>query len=165
MWDAIVKPWRERLDYENRRSAKKQLPEIRRYHATDVESGNKEFAIKKGWPRDRRKLLNRRMCEIIGQIGPCGIVVGGRIDEIEKHTDKGNENAKETLYDICFRMVLADAEQVMRLRFPERKVRAIYDDSNYGKYIRRAFERMQTDPGAVAIHFRHADRHPRRNRG
>jgi len=151
MWDEIVKAWQERLDYENRRSSKKGFQLIRRYHATDVESGNKEFAIKKGWPRDRRKLLNRRMCEIIGQTGPCGIVVGGRIDEIEKHTDKGSDNAKETLYDICFRMALTDAEQVMRLRFPDRKVRIVYDDSNYGKYLRRAFERMKTDPGAASM--------------
>jgi hypothetical protein len=151
LWDVIIGPWQERLNYENRRSTKKGFPNIRRYHATDVEGGNKEFAIKKGWPRDRRKLLNRRMCEIIGQHGPCGIVVGGRIDEIRRHTDQGSDNAKETLYDICFRMALADSEQVMRLRFPGRNVRIVYDDSNYGKYIRRAFERMKTDPGAASM--------------
>jgi hypothetical protein len=26
MWDAIVKPWRERLEYENRQSTKKGFP-------------------------------------------------------------------------------------------------------------------------------------------
>ena len=90
------------------------------------------------------------MCEIIGKHGPCGIVVGGRIDEIRGHTDQGSDNAKETLYDI-FRMALADSELVMRLRFPGRKVRIVYDDSNYGKYIRRAFGGMKTDPGAASM--------------
>jgi len=151
MWDAIGKAWRERLDYENRRSTKRKLPAIRRYHATDVEGGNKEFSPRKGWPRDRRKLLSRRMCAIIADAGPCGIVVGGHIDEIKNHIDPASDIAKETLYDICFRMALNDAEQVMRLRFPGKQFRVIYDDSNYGKYIRRAAKRMETDPGAAPL--------------
>ncbi len=153
MWDAITNRWRERLAYENRQSTKKGFPPIRRYHATDCEGGNKEFHHTKGWPRDRRKLQTRRLCEIIGESGPCGIVVGGRIDEVINHIDPAQHNAKETLYDICFRMTLMDVRQVMNVRFPGALVRVIYDDSNYGNTVRRAFQRMKDESSIVAERF------------
>jgi hypothetical protein len=151
MWDAIVKPWRERLEYENRQSTKKGFPLIRRYHATDCEGGNKEFSHKKGWQPNRRKLLARRMCEIISTTGPCGIVVGGRIDEIKQYIDPKTDAAKQTLYDICFRMLLLDVGQIMTARFPGATVRVVFDDSSYGKYVRRAFRRTKEDRGSAEM--------------
>ncbi len=70
MWDIIGAQWRERLAYEERQSTKKGFSPVRRFHATDCESGNKEFSAKNGWSRSRRKLLSRRLVEIIGTAGP-----------------------------------------------------------------------------------------------
>src|ERR1700733_8410072 len=153
MWDAITKPGQERPPYENRQSAKQGFPTIRRYHATDCEGGNREFHRTKGWTPARRKLFTRRLCEIIGEAGPCGIVVGGLIDEIINHIDPAQDIAKQTLYDICFRMALMDVRQVMDARFPGALVRVLYDDSHYGKYVRKAFKRMQDESPAVGERF------------
>jgi hypothetical protein len=91
------------------------------------------------------------MCEIISTTGPCGIVVGGRIDEIKQYIDPKTDAAKQTLYDICFRMLLLDVGQIMTARFPGATVRVVFDDSSYGKYVRRAFRRTKEDRGSAEM--------------
>src|ERR1035438_8305 len=83
VWDHVTARWRERLDHENRWSAKRNFPPISRYHATDCASLKREFSDKKGWTIPRQIRFSKRLCEIIGDAGPIGIVIGGRISDIK----------------------------------------------------------------------------------
>ncbi len=77
-WDEVAGKWSERIAYENRRSAKKGLHPIARYHSNpDGANLKRDFSEKNGWSIDRQIALTKRICEIIGQ-HPMGGIVGGR---------------------------------------------------------------------------------------
>ncbi len=70
-WSKIETSWRERIDYENRISAKKGFPPISRYHATDCANLKNDFAEDRGWDIPARQIrLSRRICEIMGERSP-----------------------------------------------------------------------------------------------
>lgn len=98
MWEQIEESWKQRITYENRRSEKKGFPPISRYHATDCANLKKEFSNDKGWDIPRQIRFSKRLCEIIGSNGPCAIVHGGAIADIQKYLPDDPNKAKEFLY-------------------------------------------------------------------
>src|ERR1700685_1218232 len=58
-WSKIETPWKQRIDFENRKSAKKGFPPISRYHATDCANLKKEFTETNGWSIDRQIELSK----------------------------------------------------------------------------------------------------------
>lgn len=76
-WTDIETAWKQRIDHENRMSVKKGFPPISRYHATDCANLKNEFEESKGWSIPRQILMCKRLCKIIGQQRPAGIVVLG----------------------------------------------------------------------------------------
>lgn len=124
-----------------------RLPPITRYHATDCAGLKKEFDEKKGWSVERQILLTKRLCEIIGTAGPIGIVIGGRFDEVKTFLPPDDDTARESLYDLCFRMVLVDCSAVIREQYPGNTIKVYYDQSkDFGPLAKRAFDTF-SQPG------------------
>jgi hypothetical protein len=147
LFDHVGRLWKERLDYENRRSAQKGFPPITRYHATDCAGLKKEFRQEKGWSIPRQILLARRLCEILGEARPIGIVIGARFDEIKEFLSPDEDTARATLYDLCFRMVLVDCSAVIRDVYPGNTINVFYDQSKeFGPLAKRAFQTFR-EPG------------------
>lgn len=139
LWDHVTARWRERLDYENRWSAKRTFPAISRYHATDCASLKREFSEKSGWTIPRQIRLAKRLCEIIGNAGPIGIVIGGRIDDIKTFLRPG-DTAKDILYDLCFRMTLMNSAAVINEYYPGNRIKVFYDQGKtFESNARQAF--------------------------
>lgn len=141
----IVPRWSDRIDYENRQSAKKGFPAISRYHATDCANLRKEFAKEKGWDENRQVLLSKRLCKIISGAKPCGIVVGGRIEDMKNYLPEAASIALESLYDVCFRMALIHAFEMLRRADPSAELRVIYEDSpRFGAVARGSLESVRS---------------------
>ena len=141
--------WRQRIAFENRRSAKKGFPPISRYHATYCANLKGEFAEKFGWDIPRQIRLSKRLCEILGSHGPCAIVHGGAIADIQKHLPTEPHLAKEFLYYVSTYLHLMQVGEVMAQRFPEDRVSVYYDRSKqFGKIAQGAFDSFMADPTA-----------------
>lgn len=139
LWDHVKARWRERLDYENRWSAKRKLPPISRYHATDCASLKREFSDKNGWTIPRQIRFVKRLCEIIGGAAPIGIVIGGRIDDIKTFLRPG-DTPKYILYDLCFRMTLMNSAEVIKEYYPGNRMKVFYDQGKtFESHARQAF--------------------------
>jgi hypothetical protein len=148
-WRRIVSAWKARLDYESRKSAKKGYPPIKRYHATDCSNLKREFDEKKGWSRSRQIRLTKRLCEIIEDGMPSGIVVGGRLGDVRNHFGPDEKAAKEAIYDLCLRMILVIVAKEIGDRFSDAKVKVTYDQSkDFGRVAKSAYEMLVFDPGA-----------------
>jgi hypothetical protein len=151
MWDRIEASWSQRIAYENRRSAKKGFPPISRYHATDCANLKKEFSENRGWDVRRQILFTKRLCEIIGSNGPCAIVHGGPIAEVQEHVCPG-EDAKGFLYYVSTYLHLMQVGNVMAERFPKERVSVFYDRSRqFGAIAMEAFNSFMNDPTAKSV--------------
>ena len=82
LWQSIDEQWSARLHYENEKSRIAGYPPITRYHARECANLKGEFAKSRGWDIDRQIKLTKRLCGIIGDEGPAGLVVGGRIKDM-----------------------------------------------------------------------------------
>lgn len=152
MWKEISDAWQARIECESRRSAIKGFPPISRYHATDCANLKKEFDEKKGWDVPRQIRLTKRLCRIIGNAGPCGIVIGGRIDDMKQYLGAIEGCPRASLYDICFRMSLVTVVSVIRDRFPGMKVKVIYDHTEeFGSVAKNGFEALKDDDGVAYL--------------
>src|SRR5689334_21010047 len=78
VWNALELDWKQRIAYENRKSALNGFPPISRYHASDCANLKNEFCEARGWTIDRQVKLSKRLCGIVAKHRPWGIVVGGR---------------------------------------------------------------------------------------
>lgn len=84
-WRDIEKAWRQRIDYENRQSAKKGFPPISRYHAADCSSLRGEFSESKGWSKERQIMFVKKLLEILGRQRLVGMVFGGKVSEFQQY--------------------------------------------------------------------------------
>jgi hypothetical protein len=140
-WSAITTAWAQRIDHENRISTKKGFPPISRYHATDCANLKKEFSEKNGWDIPRQIRLTKRLCEILGQHSPCGIVIGGGIDNIQRYLAPGNgDQAKAFLYTASFKMFLLEVAGIMVQRFPRGRVKFFYERGEFEPIAKSAFD-------------------------
>jgi hypothetical protein len=149
MWTAIETSWKQRIDYENRWSVKHGFPPISRYHATYCANLKREFSPKNGWDIPRQIRFSKRLCGIIGSNGPCGIVHGGGISDIQKHLPRDATTAKELLYHTSIMLHLMTVSRVMNKRYPDDKVTIYYDRTkDFGHVARNAFDSFMKDPAA-----------------
>lgn len=121
-WSKISAKWQERLNYENRISAKKGFSPISRYHATDCANLKKEFAEDKGWDIPRQIRLSKRICQIIGENAPIGTVVGGGVKDFKKYFPQETDNFKVGLYQLSLKMHLIAVAYIMMEYFPDDRV-------------------------------------------
>ena len=146
LWKEIASRWQERIAHENRKSAIKGFPTISRYHATDCANLKREFDVRKGWDIQREIRLTRRLCEIIGETGMIGISVGGRIADVRQHFDPHANTENESLFDLCYRMILVIVEGFVRENFPEATVNVTYDQSKtFGGIAKEGFESLRDE--------------------
>jgi len=165
LFDNLGSRWKQRITYENCRSAKKRFPPITRYHAADCAALKKEFAEKNGWDIRRQILFTRRLCQIIGDTGPTGIVIGGRTEEMRNFQPPDDDQTRQTLYDLCFRMVLMTCSAVIRQQYPGNTIQVFYDQSKeFGPLAKRAFDTFRQAGTAAAIQECFEDAEPRDSR-
>lgn len=146
MWEEIEEQWKARLQYENEKSAIGGFPPISRYHASDCANLKNEFSKERGWDIDRQIKLTKRLCSVIGSVGPAGIVFGGRLSDMEASLGTAPDCPKKRLYDLCFRRVLLMIVSVIRERFPKTIVRIVIDQGkNFEAVARHSFEIMSRD--------------------
>src|SRR6266581_652391 len=100
LWDEIEPKWKQRIEYENRISAKKGFPPISRYHASDCSNLKNEFDPAKGWSIPRQIRLVKKLVGIIGKKRLVGIGVGTSLQDyrIAYPTLKA---AQRNMYRIC----------------------------------------------------------------
>jgi hypothetical protein len=140
-WSMIEASWRERLEYENRVSAKKGFPLISRYHATDCANLKREFSEDKGWDIPRQIRLSKRICEIIGENSPIGTVIGGGVKDFKQYFPLETDDFNRGLYHLSFMMHLVEVSHVMREWFPEDRVIVYYDRTReFGPVAKAAFD-------------------------
>jgi hypothetical protein len=145
IWNGIVHDWSERIECERRRSVKKGVQPISRYHATDCASLKKEFDKKHGWNVTRQINLTKRLCEILGKHLPTGIVVGGGLDDIQRYLPPDPEQARAFLYSTCFKMCLLNIAGLMREHVYDGRVRIFYERGEYDYFAQEAFEMLKRD--------------------
>jgi len=145
-WKELTNAWQDRISYENRKSAIKSLPLISRYHATDCANLKRDFDEKKGWDIERQVRFTKRLCQIIGDAGPCGIVIGGRLEDMKQYLGDIKDCPKASLYDVCFRMSLVTVVGMIREQFTGMTVRVIYDQTKeFGSVAKNGFEALKDD--------------------
>jgi uncharacterized protein DUF3800 len=138
--DRLAAQWADRLAYENRRSAKKSLPPISRYHATDCANLKREFRTENGWSVDRQILFSKRLCEIIRDSGIWVVAIGGLIEDIKPFLPPGDV-PKGLLCNLCLRMALVDISAIVRERYAGAKVTLFYDQGyDFGSEVVRVFK-------------------------
>lgn len=151
-WSSITTGWTQRIDYENRISAKKGFAAVSRYHATDCANLKKEFSEKNGWSIPRQIRLTKRLCGILGQHFPCGIVVGGGIGDLQRYLAPGNGGqAKAFLYIASFKMFLLEVAGVMAQRFPRGRVRVFYERGEFEPLAKSAFDDFMKEAGVAHL--------------
>lgn len=147
MWSSIEASWKQRLEYENRLSAKKGFPPISRYHATDCANLKREFSDKNGWNIGRQIRLSKRLCQILAENGPYAIVYGASLTAIQKYLPPNENPAEEFLYHISTIMHLMLVGQIMKEQFPRDRVTVYYDRSKqFGRIAREVFDSFMKDP-------------------
>jgi hypothetical protein len=146
LWKSLEDQWVARLQYENEKSAVGGYPRITRYHATDCANLKGEFQETRGWDINRQVKLTKRLCEIIGDEAPAGLVVGGRTEDMKAFLNGAPDCPKQSLYDLCFRMTMLLIVSVMRERFPGTRVGIVIDrGKNFESVARHGFEFMSED--------------------
>jgi hypothetical protein len=153
LWQTTSDRWQARIAYENRKSKIKGFPSVSRYHATDCANLKREFDAKKGWNIKRQIALTRRLCEIIGESGLIGIAVGGRIADAQAHFDPTVNTGLETLYDLCYRMILLIADSVVRENFSTATVNVTYDQTKaFCGLAKEGFETLLKEQRQRGLH-------------
>lgn len=146
LWKSLTDQWAARIQYENEKSVIAGYPPITRYHASDCANLKSEFRETRGWDIDRQVKLTKRLCGIIGDEGPAGLVVGGRIADMKAYLNGAPDCPKQSLYDICFRMTMLLIVSVMRERFPGTRVGIVIDrGKNFESVARHGFDFMSKD--------------------
>ncbi|MGO9229117.1 MAG: hypothetical protein ACLQKA_07895 [Bryobacteraceae bacterium] len=143
--DDIARSWSERLAYESRISANRGCSAISRYHASDCASLKREFSEKNGWSIARQIRLTKRLSDILGGNRTTGIVVGGSIEDVQKHCGPGSDPPKELLYSLCFRMCLLGIVSLMRLRVVDARVRVFYERGEFAGVAKESFDLTKDD--------------------
>jgi hypothetical protein len=152
MWTDIVRGWTQRIAYENRKSAIKGFPPISRYHATYCANLKGDFSQNRGWDIPRQIRFSKRLCEIIGSHGPCAIVHGGNMEDVQKYLPPDLNLAKEYLYYISIYLHLVQVGSVMDQHFPAAKVTVYYDRSKqFGRIAEAAFNAFMKDESAKSV--------------
>lgn len=132
VWTRIDAKWKQRIDYENRISARKGTGSLSRYHASDCASMCKEF---EGWDEPRQISLTKRLIAVIGEgnrkrIGsqPIGVACGLSLLELHNVFPLIERTAlKWQAYRVCMVKALLLTGQVMRRNFTNERVTVIYD--------------------------------------
>jgi hypothetical protein len=146
LWNKIGGRVQERIAYENRKSAIKGFPPVSRYHATDCANLKREFDKKNGWDIQRQISLTKRLCEVIGEAGMIGIAVGGHVADVQEHFDPQANTENESLYDLCYRMILIIADSVVQENFPGSTLNVTYDQSKeFGGIAKHGFESLRRE--------------------
>ncbi|MGA3017889.1 MAG: hypothetical protein ABSF62_12280 [Bryobacteraceae bacterium] len=141
IWDRITCAWAERIDHENRMSAKKGFPPITRYHATYCAGLSHQFSKANGWDVPRQIKFTKRLCEVLGKQPPRGIVVGGAIADAKAYLDiAGKTRAKDLLYSMCFKMCLLQIAAVMYAEFLDARVKVFYERSEFEGLAKEAYD-------------------------
>ena len=152
MWSRIESRWKQRIDYENRISAKKGFPVISRYHATYCANLKQEFAEAKGWTIPRQIRFSKRLCQILADNGPCAIVYGGSLTDAQKYLPPNQNPAKEFLYHVSTFMHLMLVGEIMRDQYPGDRVTVYYDRSKqFGSIAHEVFDSFMNDASATDL--------------
>jgi hypothetical protein len=138
LWEEIEEKWEQRIDYENRISAKKDFPPISRYKAADCANLKNEFDPARGWSKDRQIRFVKKLVGIIGKKKLVGIGVGVSL--------KGYETAYPTLkaalrnmYRISMLHCLHLVGGAMSEHWPSERVTVFYDHGDFGGGAQSAF--------------------------
>jgi hypothetical protein len=139
----------------NEKSVLGGFPPITRYHATDCAGLKREFSEPNGWDIDRQMKLTKRLCQIIGDESPIGIVVGGRLSDMNAYRAALQKNtgtafspqvAMASLYDLCFCMSLMTIVAVVREQFPGTQVDVKIDQGkNFAGVARTGSDALKQD--------------------
>jgi hypothetical protein len=147
IWNGIAHDWSNRIEYERRRSIKKGLRPISRYHATDCANLKKEFDTKHGWDIPRQIRLTTRLCEILGTHLPTGIVIGGGLADVRRYIPHNSDDASEFLYSTCFKTCLLDIAALMQEHVWDGRVRIFYERGKFEHLAKEAFDMFKNDDG------------------
>lgn len=147
-WATIESQWQKRIDYENRQSAKRGLPPITRYHATDLNNYRNEF---KGWDERRAVLFTKKLIDILGRgkepiMKPIGIACGVRVPHLVGNFPQDHPTIYKNhfaAYRLCMIENLLVLSRTLATAFPDEKVAVIYDKGPFGGAAQSAFESFQ----------------------
>lgn len=152
-WKKLEKDWRARIDYENRKSAKKGFPPISRYHATDCANLKRDFDVLKGWSIERQIRLSKKLCGIVATYYPYGIVAGTTIEDCKYLiTTQDCAERNKQMYRLSFQLYLTLLSQVMERNYPNDRVTVFYDRSkNFGPIVNEVWSHFCKHPVASAF--------------
>lgn len=147
-WKKIESAWKERIDYENRKSEKKGLPKISRYHASDLENlKGKEYGC---WTKDRQVIFTKKLIDILGREKkpldkPIGIGCGVKLpfglptfppEGVRRYIYKTYWAA----YRLCVITNLLLLSEIMEDFFPREEVAVIHDRGDWNSAAQSAFD-------------------------
>jgi len=136
-WKDIESAWIQRIDFENRVSAKRGLKPISRYHASDCANLAGEFSE---WSAQRQIPFVRKLIEIIGRNKPTGFAFGASRDDLLAYYPQLKRNWKEILYYLCLTACLEEIGIIVEQRFPHERVAVIHERSEFDGKARLAFD-------------------------
>jgi hypothetical protein len=151
-WDKIIPAWRSRIAYENRVSAKHDLPPITRYHANYCANLKKEF---KGWTIKRQIAFAKTLQDIMAartSATKCTkherpVIFGWGMSTAEfkkeiipKATDA---EVKHVCYTLCAIDCLKGIGQAMEQYYPSERITFIHDRGDLAVAAQQAFEAVR----------------------
>lgn len=124
-WKVIEGKLSERVAYENRRSAKKDIQPISRFHASDCSNRKNEF---EKWPRGRAVQFYKKVVEIVCKAEPHGIAWSCAFDDIRANFPKYKPKIQQrVLYLLCMSRCLREVCTLASTEYPGEKIAVIHD--------------------------------------
>jgi len=156
-WAPLENDWRQRVEMEQRSSAKKGFPPIRRYHASDCSSLLGDFDRSKGWDNERQRRFSKKLLSIISKHRPHGVVIGGSIELFLKHFPEDRKRWRQTMYYFSIALVMNELNEIRKFHYPSEKITIFYDGGKLSPMATKAFSSLKNDGPRdgedVAQHF------------
>jgi hypothetical protein len=145
-WKDIESKWSQRIEYERRRSIKKNQIPISRFHAADCSTRHGEF---EGWSVSRQKLFFRKLIGIICAHEPFGIAWSSSFEDLRTYFPHYKRKvAQRVLYLVCMVQCLRELSRIMGEQYPGERVTIIHD-CGFNGVAQKAMEitKKKHDPG------------------
>jgi hypothetical protein len=152
-WGRIEHRWRQRIEYEQRRSVRANQAPIERYHASDLEHFRDEYKV--GWDKARRTLFSKKLIDILSSEkvrlkNPIGIATGIKFPHIlEAYPSAKKDRVFRIVwaaYRVCMMENLLILAETMKRAFPGEQVAVVYDRGPFKGAALSAFDSFKEGP-------------------
>jgi hypothetical protein len=124
-WKLIEEKLAQRIEYESRRSVKRGLRPVSRFHAADCSNRQNEC---EGWSVERSKRFYQKIVEISCKHNPHGIAWSCAPSDLKnRFPDYRPKKANNILYFLCLRKCLDEICRIVADEYPNERVTVFHD--------------------------------------